>query len=318
MRLDQIRTPEDAAADIIDLWDAVQLAMRAMLGGSILSGQSLIRELRQRNTIGLNHANTLASFWDARTRVDSVSYKPTLTDVGYARSGYNALSKVLEESTHDTSATLQQDQDAGAPPIVADMPMPEDDRVILKQSGRRFSAPVLIGIIVGVGLVIGIGTYLMFGRASYGKQMGVGIDLMRAGTIEAAQVQFSQVARDNPTRAEPHVFMARLSRDVGDITTARQQLDTAIRIDPSSAVAQREMGLLLLSQNNTELARRFLIRAIQLAPTDSAAQGYLGCALMKLHRTEEAQRFFSRAGTGSWTSCATLSVPNGTTAPLHQ
>ena len=304
-RLDQIRTPEDAAADIIDLWAAAQSAMRAMLGGSVLSGQQLVHELSQRSVVGLDQANRLASFWDARERVDNVSYKPTLTDVGYARAGYNELTKALEDSS-----TIEQQKQTNMPPGRQDKVLPpQDDSATMGRSGRRLSPLVLIGIAMGVLLVIGIGAYLMLGRSSYDKRMATGIDLMQTGAIEAAQVQFSQVARDNPTRAEPHVFMARLSRDVGDLTTARQQLDTAIRIDPSSSVAQREMGLLLLSQNNPELARRFFVRAVQLAPRDSAAQGYLGCALVKLNRAKDAQGFLNRAGTGSWSACATPPLP---------
>lgn len=97
-RLDQIRGPEDAAADILDLWKAAESAMRAMLGGSTLSGQALVRELRQRGSIGLEQANALASFWDARVRVEDVGYKPTLTDVGYARVGYNELTHAINET----------------------------------------------------------------------------------------------------------------------------------------------------------------------------------------------------------------------------
>jgi hypothetical protein len=53
---------------------------------------------------------------------------------------------------------------------------------------------------------------------------------------------------------------------------------------------------------------------VQLAPNDSAAQGYLGCALMGLNRVAEAQKFLSRAGTGTWSSCATL--PPTARAPI--
>ena len=80
----------------MDLWGAAESAMRAMLGGSTLVGQPLVRELRQRGSLNLEQANAIASFWDARSRVDDVGYKPTLTDVGYARVGYNELTRAIE------------------------------------------------------------------------------------------------------------------------------------------------------------------------------------------------------------------------------
>ena len=104
-RLDQIRGPEDAAADILDLWGAAEAAMRAMLGGSTLSGQALVRELRQRGILNLEQANALATFWDARARVDDVGYKPTLTDVGYARLGYNELGRAISEASNAPATT---------------------------------------------------------------------------------------------------------------------------------------------------------------------------------------------------------------------
>ena len=58
-RLDQIRGPEDAAADIVEIWGSAESAMRAMLGGSILSGQALVHELRQRGMLNLEQANAL-------------------------------------------------------------------------------------------------------------------------------------------------------------------------------------------------------------------------------------------------------------------
>ena len=304
-RLDQIRSPEDTAADIIDLWNSAESAMRAVLGGSVLSGQPLVRELRQRGVIDLGQANTLAAFWDIRSKVDDVNYKPTLTDVGAVRGAYSELTKVAESGpsvSASAPSVAQQPQTAPPPPEV----------LVHDHSPKmgRLSMPAVIGTVVGVLLVVGIVAYVIFGRSSYDSQMAGAIDLMRGGQTEAARARFSAIAIDNPNRAEPHVFLARLSRTDADMTTAHQQLETAIRLDPNNALAQREMGLLLLSQNNAELASHFLIRAARLAPTDSAAQGYLVCALMQLHRVEEAQSFLARIGSGPWSSCATPLTPS--------
>lgn len=333
-RLDQIRGPEDAAADIMDLWGAVEAAMRAMLGGSTLSGQALVRELRQRGILNLEQANALASFWDARARVDDVGYKPTLTDVGFARMGYNELGRAISEGPAGgatpaaAAATPGEERWAGpaaagaataaaarapaatttARPAAAPPPPPAD-RTATTSAVRRPSPGLLIGGIVLLLLVLGLAAWLTLGRSSYDKDMAAAIDMMQSQRTEGARAAFSKIASEHPDQAEPHVFLARLARNDGDINTARQELATAIRLEPTNGRAQREMGLLLLGQNNPDLARRFLIRAVQIDTADHAAQGYLGCTLLRLGRIEEAQRFLSRAGSGSWSACT--AVPAG-------
>jgi tetratricopeptide (TPR) repeat protein len=331
-RLDQIRGPEDAAADIMELWSAAESAMRAMLGGSTLSGQALVRELRQRGTLNLEQANALASFWDARSRTDDVAYKPTLTDVGFARAGYNELGRAIAET--GAAATATASVGSGVPPSTfAPGGMPSAARPALVPpepslsaptepaprsiSPRRTSKPVLIAAAVIALIVIAAAVaYSTMGGSKFDRQMADGVSLMTTGRTEAARSAFGAIAHEYPDKAQPHVFLSRLARSDSppDMNTARQELITAIRLEPGYAPAQREMGILQLADHNPSLARNFLIRAVQLAPNDSAAQGYLGCALMGLNRVAEAQKFLSRAGTGTWSSCATL--PPTARAPI--
>lgn len=349
-RLDQIRGPEDTAADILDLWGAAEAAMRAMLGGSTLSGQALVRELRQRGALNLEQANALATFWDARARVDDVGYKPTLTDVGYARMGYNELGRAISEAASPSPAppapaatAVAPDASpfappgaraagvatgaaagaaaraASAPPRPAAPPPPVADRAVGTAPVVRRRRPPLALIVAALVLfaVLAAAAYYTFGRSSYNRDMAAATDLMQSSRTEAARAAFSKIASEHPDKAEPHVFLARLARTDGDVNTARQELATAIRLEPGNARAQREMGLLLLSQNEAELARRFLVRAVQLDTTDHAAQGYLGCALLREGRVEEGQRFIARAGSGSWSTCSAVPTAptTGTTAP---
>jgi len=343
-RLDQIRGPEDTAADLVDLWHAAEQAMRAMLGGSVLAGQTLVRELRQRGTLSLEQANAIASFWDARSRVDDVGYKPTLTDVGYARAGYNELERAITSAPADggegavaaasgaaTSSQWAQPGTSQGPGAAARPTTPPDSpqRTILpppdpvRAPALRRPGPgrrnVLVAIVAVVAVAIAIGAFLALRSSSYDRQMSTGIQQMQAGQTAAAQATFAAVARANPDRSTPHVFLARLARNAHDDATARQELVTAIRLDTADALALREMGMLLLSENNPDLARSFLVRAIRANPADSASQGYLGCALMQLNRPTEAQTFLSRAGPGSWSVCASpagaASVSGGAAGP---
>ena len=338
-RLDQIRGPEDAAADILDLWGAAEAAMRAMLGGSTLSGQALVRELRQRGILNLEQANALATFWDARARVDDVGYKPTLTDVGYARLGYNELGRAISEASNapaapsTAAATGAADtspfappaagaRPAAAPPAATSAPARAAAAAPAPPAGERVGTPVvrrrsplvLIVSILVLLAVLGAAAYFALGRSSYDRDMAAATDLMQSSRTEAARAAFSKIASEHPDRGDPHVFLARLARTDGDVNTARQELATAIRIEPGNERALREMGLLLLSQNDPELARRFLVRAVQADTSDHAAQGYLGCALLRQGRVEEGQRFITRAGSGSWSTCTAVPATPTTAA----
>ncbi|MEO8945686.1 MAG: hypothetical protein ABI338_04240 [Gemmatimonadaceae bacterium] len=317
-RLDQIRGPEDAAADIMELWAVAESTMRALLGGSTLSGQDLVRELRQRGVLNLEQANALASFWDARSRCADISYKPTLTDVGFARAGYNELVRIVDQVPGSAVASGQAPVSPYAPggartadrPVVPPPDIPEPVLAPVAQyapRSRRFSLSAIAAVgSVALIIVAAIAAYFTFGRSHFDNDMGSAINLMETGRTEAALGAFGAITHEYPDQAAPHVFLARLARQNNppDINTARQELVTAIRLQPDYEPAQREMGVFLLATRNPSLARNFLIRAVQLAPNDSAAQGYLGCALMGMNRTADAQAFLSRAGQGTWSACA--------------
>jgi len=161
----------------------------------------------------------------------------------------------------------------------------------------KIALPVLLLLLIGGGY------YFVAGRDGAQSRLNAGIDEMQRGQREAARSDFSAAARENEKLAAPHIFLARLSRQDGDLATARRELDEALRLEPSNDIALREMGLVMFASGNYELARRFLVRAILANPNDSAAQGYLGCALSRLNRTAEAVNFLARAGTGAWSAC---------------
>jgi Flp pilus assembly protein TadD len=180
--------------------------------------------------------------------------------------------------------------------------------------GRRFprlSMPVWIGI--GVIVLLVGGGYFLFGRGTSSSGLTAGIDAMQHGQRERARGEFAKAVNDDPKAVRPHIFLAKLAREEGDLATARAQLDTALRLDPKNAVALREMGLVLFASRQYDLARRFFVRAVQANPKDLASQGYLGCAMMRLNRVPEGTRWISGAGTGQWQAC--LQPPPTTIAP---
>jgi len=166
----------------------------------------------------------------------------------------------------------------------------------------------ILGAAVVVLIVVVGGGFLLFGRRG-SDSMQQGIDAYRRGQREVAVSAFGRAARENPKSAVPHVYLARMAREVGNFTVTNQELQLALQADPNNAIALREMGASLLTQGNYELARRFYVRAVQADPTDKTAQGYLGCTMMRLGRTTEASTWLNRAGPGAWSNCTPTSTP---------
>jgi Flp pilus assembly protein TadD len=169
---------------------------------------------------------------------------------------------------------------------------------------------LLILVVVLGGVAVG-GYYAFAGRGG-GGALERGIQDYNNRQREAAVGEFNKAVRDNPKDPVPHVYLARMAREVGNFSMATQELQLALQADPNNALALREMGANLLTQGNYDLARRFYVRAAQADPTDKSAQGYLGCTLMRLGRTTEAATFLNRAGPGPWSSCTPVNpMPPG-------
>ena len=346
-RLDGSRSAEDRAADILELWQGTETALRALMGGSQLSGQGLIRELRQRELISLGQAYALLEFLGARDRANRTTYKATDNDVVVAREGYRQLEAGLAAAASEPEAVAPvvtppaaapdysrpAAAAAGAaaassyarpsappppPPAYAPPPQGPPPASVASEPGyapavtSRIPANLWFIIALVILVLAAIGGYWVFaGRSNPDEQMSEAVAAMQSGRREAARGAFSEIARENPDLATPHIFLSRMSREEGDLVTARRELETAIRLEPGNAVALREMGLVLFSTGNYEVARRFFVRALNANPEDKAAMGYLGCALARLNRFDEASRFITRAGAGSWSSCLPSGPPPG-------
>ena len=316
-RLDRSRDGEDRAADILELWEGTETALRALMGGSSLGGQGLIRELRQRELISLGQAYALLEFLGARDRANRTSYKSTPSDVDAAREGFRQLDTGLRQGTIDGTSTAESVAATSASSAVASSfapamaasggaaaspvtPPPDRTRWVPLMKGKnRWLIPGILGALLVAALL-----YVFLGRPS-DSGMTKGVDLMKAGQREAARAHFAAVARDNPALAAPHVFLSRLSREEGDIGTARTEAEKAVRLEPANAVALREMGLVLYTARQYTLSRNFFIRALKANPNDSASKGYLGCALMQTGGNFAlGEKFIRQAGPGVWSSCA--------------
>ncbi len=338
------RSAEDLAADIIDLWAGVESSLQSLVGNASLTGQQLVRAARQAELITLEQAHSLLEFLAARDRANRTSYKPTQlsgssppTRAAASSPSQPAYTPRGTHTTQPASPYAPRSPGAGGykqPPTYAkrtigpptiEQPPPGsfftppggtstggggvgrgkvEQALAAADRGRfpKISLPILIGAVVV--LLIAGGIYWAF-RGSSGSDLTAGIDAMNNKQRERARGEFAKAVKSDPRAATPHVFLARLAREDGDLTTARAQLDTALRLEPKNAVALREMGLILFASRQYDLARRFFVRAVQANPQDRAAQGFLGCAMMRLGRVAEGTKWINGAGTGQWQACLT-------------
>jgi len=337
-RLSMARDSEDLAADLIEAWTATETGLRSLVGGSSLTGQMLIRELRQRHFLSLEQANALAEFHAARERAARVDYKPTEGDVNASRDAFLKLEAGLmgESAAAAPASGSPAAAPVGAPLAAApaasaaaaaarsrggaytpDGPFDPSARerfegtpvaVPAERSRPRWIMPVL-GL-VALLIVGGIAWYALVGRHG-NTALDNGVKAYREGRREAAAGEFLKATKDNPNDPMPHVYLARMAREAGNMNTANTEAVTAVRLGPNNAVALRELASVSFVAQNYDAARRFYLRAVQADTSDRLAQGFLGCSLVRLGRIDEGMRWINRAGSGAWSSC---SPPPGSAA----
>jgi tetratricopeptide (TPR) repeat protein len=349
-RLDPSRHPEETAADLIDVWSAVEGALRALAGGTPLSGQALIGELGQRKLLSIDQAHALVAFLAVREKLASATYQPTAADIDAARAAFGALDQPLSASpaTAATAPSLAQAAGAGAPTatqaVTAQMyappplaPSPATAAPSASDAASEPFAPAPAGggigraimiVLLLVAIVAG-GWYYYAAHTGVPAEVRSGIAAYTAGQREAARSAFEHAVREYPKLALPHLYLARIAREDGDFAAAGAELRTAVELDPASAEAQRELGSLFLARGTQfdrearadlaladyDAARRSYVRALQIDPADKSAQGFLGCALTRLGRAQEAERWFTRAGDGPWSTCAAPAAASPARAP---
>lgn len=297
------RSNQELAADLARAWDQTEVALRALLGGTSDSGQALVREVRQRELITIEQAHALVDFHAARDRALLPGHVVGAADVSAARGAIAALDAALG-GTVSTAAPLDM---APLPPVSPSGPaagLPPGAAPTVGTRRRAFPlALVLVVALLLVAVPLGI-WWWMANQPGSPRSITAAEQLYASGNRSQARLAWAEIARAEPELALPHVYLARIAREQGEVATAQQELTEAIRLEPNNPLALREMGGLMLATNNPELARRFYVRAVEANPQDRVAQGYLGCALVRLGRYDEGRRFIDRAGSGDWSACA--------------
>lgn len=312
-RLSTTRDKEDVAADIIEAWAAVETGLRSLVGGSSLAGQALIRELRQRNFLSLDQANSLAEFNAARERAGRTDYTPTEGDISATRDAFLKLeSGLLGEPSAGGPGPVSGGPTAApvAPVMAAGSPATRS----VKGTRPGWMIPVL-GL-VALLVVGGIAWFALAGRGSSSAAYDQGVQAYKEGRREAAEASFHKAATDAPTDPMPHIYLARMERERGNLGNANTEAVAGVRLGPTNATALRELASTLFAAGQFDDARKFYIRALQVDPNDKLSQGFMGCALMRLGRIDEGQRWITRAGPGAWSACTAVAAPAPSPVPM--
>jgi len=173
--------------------------------------------------------------------------------------------------------------------------------------GRRNRRPVLAiagAVALLAVLAMAIGGRSVIRRARARSALEEGITAYRQGRNESARARLLAASTDAPNDPLPHVYLSRVARETNDLAAANDEAVKAVRLGPNNATALRELATTLFAMQNFTGARAFYTRAITVDPSDHVSQGYLGCSLIQLGRLDEGLRWIQRAGSGTWSTCA--------------
>lgn len=310
-RMDRSRDGEDRAADILELWHGTETALRALMGGSSLGGQGLIRELRQREMISLGQAYSLLEFLGARDRANRTTYRATDNDVVVAREGFRQLESGLAVAVDEPAA----------PPLP-----PRQAETVASGPPSPYS-PGAAAAAAGGAMLGGAGM-----RSApppppppaYSQPMAHSTPPRYAAadamTAEPPPTYESRARRLPPNawfiaalvllvlgslagfwmfsqRSDPQSEMneAISMMQGGRREAARGQFSTIARDNPELATPHVFLSRLAREEGDLATARRELETAIRLEPTNAIALREMGLILFSAGNYEVARRFFVRA-----------------------
>jgi hypothetical protein len=277
-------------ASLVAAWRAIESALQPVASDRSLSGQGLVRDLRQRNVLTLDQGHALIELLAAHDRAIVPGYAVTDADVQAAR---DALDQLAASPPTPIPAV----------PILAP-PSPPAPAV---SSPRSFNVLGFIALLVVIAGGVGYGVVQLRKRGGGGvsadDMVARGIATYQAGHIDSARVYFQHAVEHDSTDPVPHIYLGRIAREAGDLNTARNEMVTAVRLGPNNEIAQREMGAVLLAAGQYDLAGKFYLRAIALDSTDRSALGFYGCTLKRMGQAQAATQYLTRAGQGPWSAC---------------
>jgi serine/threonine protein kinase len=222
----------------------------------------------------------------------------------------SATSPTTRQAPMENVASDAPTEKLSRAPTRAHVSAPSTVRAPLPRRPRR---ALTIGAGVTALLLVAMASRGAVRSARASRAMREGIAAYRDGQRQVARDRLLDAARLAPNDPMPHVYLSRVAREGSELSTASREAIEAVRIAPNSGPALRELATTLFAMENYNGARAFYARAIAADTADHTSQGYLGCSLIQLGRVEEGTRWIRRAGSGTWSTCAS-SRPEAETA----
>jgi cytochrome c-type biogenesis protein CcmH/NrfG len=316
---DDSRHQEDRAADLIDIWAVIENALRALAGGSALSGQNLVAAVRQRNLITIDQAHAAIEVEDVARRMTSPQASPTSAELDSVRHAFARIEHALL-AIDEGAPQLADTTDFATVRRSTDLPLPDEPASGPRHPKRGMPgwaiAAAVLAVIVLAAVVVLIARPGWFSIGASGD-LSAGMSAYHEGRLALAHDNFEEAARHDPDEAEPHLWLGRIARDQHEDVTAAREFSIADNLEPDNPLVHREIAAFHLARGRLDPARERYVKALQLDPTDPVSLGWLACTLHRLGREGEARSFAQRAGVGVWSNCLTTPVapPGMTSAP---
>jgi len=220
---------------------------------------------------------------------------PSVRDFAHA---FHAAVAMMPSATAATTRSVPIDS------VSSDAPTQRVTSAPAAPKSRRSRRALSIGLGTGALLIVAVASRGALRSARAGRSLREGIAAYRDGRRDIARDQLLESARLAPNDPMPHVYLSRVAREGNELSTASNEAVQAVRIAPNNGAALRELATTLFATQNYNGARAFYARAIAADTADHTSQGYLGCTLIQLGRVEEGLRWIRRAGSGTWSTCA--------------
>jgi tetratricopeptide (TPR) repeat protein len=302
-KLDRSRDGEDRAADILELWQGTETSLRALMGGSSLSGQGLIRELRQREMISLGQAYALLEFLGARDRANRTSYRATDNDVVVAREGFRQLEAGLQTAVNEPAPPLPPPPAVAAPRAQAPGAAPQDYSRPPAPAASAAGAAALGGAAMRSSpppppaysqpVTPGTAADPTYTERPSRVPPNLWFIVALVVLVVAAIGGYMVFAKRSTPEASMQEAIA--SMQAGKHEAAKGEFATIARDNPNLATPHVFLSRLAREEGDLGTARRELETAIRLEPSNFAALREMGLILFSTGQYELARRFFIRA-----------------------
>lgn len=303
-RLEGSREPEDRAADILELWQGTETSLRALMGGSSLGGQGLIRELRQRELISLGQAYALLEFLGARDRANRTTYRTTDNDVVVAREGFRQLESGLAAAVTDPGMA-EAPVSISTPTPIPSAPSPPDysrPSAPPPQAPPAYSAPPAYAPPSAQPLPRAPSptgaSKPVFPEPTYATNRNripanLWFIIALLVLVLAAAGGYMVFARKGNPDKEMNEAVAAMQG--GRREVARTTFAEVARDNPTMATPHVFLSRLAREEGDLGTARRELETAIRLEPNNAIALREMGLILFSAGSYELSRRFFVRA-----------------------